>query len=285
MLEARSAWADPIFSPDGRQLALTINDGRQSDIFIYDWARDALSRLTLDPASDQQPAWTPDGRRVSFSSSRAESGSINLYWQRADGTGEVQRLTTSREPQLNGSWHPSGHVLALTERHADTNLDLMMLQVDGDETSGWKPGTPTVFLNGPYAETLPAFSPDGRWIAYTSTEGGLPEVYVRPYPGPGGKWKVSNGFGTQPMWSAARRELFYTTAVRTIQVVSYEIAGTEFQAAKPRPWSTTRFRLRPSSVGRALTLHPDGTRFALAPESIATTPPRYDKLVAVFNAF
>ncbi|MGH9204870.1 MAG: hypothetical protein ACRD2A_26895, partial [Vicinamibacterales bacterium] len=103
--------------------------------------------------------------------------------------------------------------------------------------------------------------------------------------GPGGKWKVSNGFGTQPMWSAARQELFYTTPIRTIQVVSYDIAGTEFQAGKPRPWSTVRYRQRPIPALRALALHPDGTRFVLAPEPIATTPQRHDKLVAVFNAF
>ena len=80
--------------------------------------------------------------------------------------------------------------------------------MDGDEASGWKPGTPTVFLNGPFAEREPIFSPDGRWLAYQSNESGRPEVYVRPFPGQCGKWQVSTTGGINATWSRTRRELF-----------------------------------------------------------------------------
>ena len=84
---------------------MQIHDGTQWDVWVYEWARDTLSRLTFDPAMDFLPVWTRDGRRIVFSSIR--SGRDNLYWQRSDGSGEVQRLTQSENPQVTASWHPS----------------------------------------------------------------------------------------------------------------------------------------------------------------------------------
>ena len=113
---AASNWSNVAFAPDGRRLALDINDGRQTDVWIYEWARDTLSRFTFDPANDEKPVWTPDGRRIVFASVRGRLPS-QLYWQRADGTGEVQRLTDSKNPQFPASWHPSGKFLAFVRAH------------------------------------------------------------------------------------------------------------------------------------------------------------------------
>src|SRR5262249_48758082 len=135
----------------------------------------------------------------------------NLYWQRADGTGEIQRLTQSPNSQYPSSFHPSGKYLAFDENSAETAFDLMILPIEGDETSGWKPGKPTVFVKSMAAEREPMFSPDGRWIAYYSDESGNYEVYVRPFPGPGGKWQISTTGGTYPVWSRTRHELLYRT--------------------------------------------------------------------------
>ena len=146
-------WGDLLFAPDGRRLAVDIFDGKQSDVWVYEWARDTLSRLTFDATDDYKPVWTPDGRRIVFSSRRDKSG--NVYWQRADGTGEVQRLTDSKNEQRPASWHPSGKFLAFTENDPQTHLDLMILPMAGDEASGWKPGKPTVFLNSPFSEQEP----------------------------------------------------------------------------------------------------------------------------------
>ena len=137
----------------------------------------------------------------------------------------------------------------------------MILPMEGDEASGWKPGTPTVFLSTPFGEQEPMFSPDGRWIAYYSTESGRAEVYVRPFPGPGGKWQISTDGGTFPTWSRKRGELFYASPDNHLMVASYTVEGGSFIADKPRLWSERRFIPRP---GRSFDLHPDGERFALA---------------------
>ena len=87
----------------------------KTDIWVFEWARDSLTRLTSDAADDTKPVWTPDGRRIVFASARADKATPNLYWQRADGTGDAQRLTESKNPQQPGSWHPSGKFLAFEE--------------------------------------------------------------------------------------------------------------------------------------------------------------------------
>jgi hypothetical protein len=117
-------------------------------------------------------------------------------------------------------------------------------------------------------ESEPAFSPDGRWIAYQSLEGGRNEVYVRPFPGPGGKWQISTAGGIYPTWSRTRKELLYLSPDGQIIVASYTTDGDSFKADKPRLWSDARLSPRPrgSSVafGRSFDLHPDGERLAVA---------------------
>ena len=103
----------------------------------------------------------------------------------------------------------------------------MILPLEGDEASGWKPGTPTVFLNGPSNEQQPRFSPDGHWLAYESNESGRLEIYVRPFPGPGGKLPISTGGGTNAVWSRARHELLYLAPDGRIMVVPYTAAGDD----------------------------------------------------------
>ena len=273
-------WSNPHFSPDGLRLAVDILD-KQLDVWVYEWARDTLSRLTFDPAADAKPVWTPDGRRIVFASARNNAG--NLYWQRADGTGDVQRLTESKNLQYPASWHPSGKFLAFGEISPGTGFDLMILPMDGDEALGWKPGKPTVFLNSPFVEQEPMFSPDGRWLAYQSNESGRLEVYVRPFPGPGGKWQVSTVGGGAPTWSRTRHELFYQTPDNRIMVAPYAVEGDSFRADKPKLWSEGRFLTRPRQ--RSFDLHPDGERFALAAAPEAQSSARQDKVVFIFNFF
>jgi len=249
------------FSPDGGRLALDIIEGKNPDVWVYEWGRDTLSRLTFDPGWDRSPVWSPDGRRIAFSSARADQTTGNLYWQRADGTGEAERLTESKNTQYLTSWHPSGKVLAFVETNPQTSQDILILPLTGDEVSGWKAGKPTVFLNGPFSEFQAAFSPDGRWLAYTSNESGRLEVYVRPFPGPGGKWQVSAAGGRLPTWSRSRKEVFYLVEDGRILVAAYTVEGESFRAEKPRVWSTGLVPLRVG--GRTYDLHPDGERIAV----------------------
>ena len=275
-------WSNPSFSPDdGTLLAMDIVGaaGGVPSVWVYDWVRDTLTGLTFGPTADVRPVWTPDGRRMVFASMRGSVGVTNLYWQRADGTGDAQRLTESTFNQGPSSWHPKGRVLAFTETNPKTGSDIKILTVDGDEASGWKPGTPTVFLNGPSDESDPQFSPDGRWIAYTSNESGQNEVYVRPYSSSGGRSQISTGGGRNPIWSRTHSEVFYIAPTQQIMVASYMAEGGSFKANKAQAWWSGRIALRPRQYPYAL--HPDGNRFALAILSDATT--KQDKVVFVFN--
>jgi serine/threonine-protein kinase len=277
-------WFDLHFSPDGRRLAMAIIDGL-SDVWVYDLARETLARLTKDPVNAAAPVWTPDGRRIVFASARADTSTFNLYWQRADATGDAQRLTESTNQQYPGSWHPSGRFLAFYEQNPTTSWDLMILPMDGDDVSGWKPGKPFVFLNSPDAEQGPQFSPDGRWLAYSSFETGRSEQYVRPFPGPGGKTQISSGGGAFANWSRTKHEIFYGTPDKHIMFAAYSVDGDALRVEKPRLWSEERYVTdRP---WRPFDLHPDGERFAIGPDVRGqarggATP---DKVVFILNFF
>jgi len=273
---------NPLFAPDGRRLAMQIADGGMpNDIWIYEWARDILTRLTFDPAQDLKPVWTPDGRRVVFASSRTNQVATNLFWQKADGTGDTQRLSESEQFQQPSSWDPSGTLLAFEQLNAATGWDSMLLPMAGDEASGWRPGQPTVFLNSPFHEIEAMFSPDGRWLAYASNESGRYEIYVRPFPGPGGKWQISADGGVTPTWSRAARELVYGTPTGQIMVAAYVVEGDSFRAERPRLWPAGRYVARGS---RMFDLHPDGTRVAFAPVPLSPAV-KQDKLTFLFNFF
>lgn len=274
-------WFNLRFAPDGRRLAMEIHDG-PSDIWIYDWSSDKLSSLTTDMSPDGNPVWTPDGQRIAFASARGDKRTPNLYWQRVDGSGGVQRLTESPNEQQPYSWHPSGRFLAFEEMTPEARRNLMILPLEGDDRSGWKPGKPTVFLNSPTDEGEPMFSPDGRWLAYSSGESGRQEVHVRPFPGPGGRWQISTLGGMNPTWSRTKHELFYA-ADGQIMVVDYTVDGDSFRAGKPRLQSDQRHQTR--GPNRTFDLHPDGERFVLAPAAPATNGTKLDRAVFLFDFF
>jgi serine/threonine-protein kinase len=276
-----SDWSNPSFSPDGRRVAFDVvgAGGGAPDVWVYEWSRDTPTKLTFDPGPDVKPVWTPDGRRIVFTSGRS------LYWRRADGSGDVQRLTDSGNLlHLASSWHPSGKFLAFSEQNSKTGYDILILPVDGDETSGWKIGKAAVFLNSPASEQEPMFSPDGRWLAYYSNESGRQEVYVRPFPGPGGQQVISNDGGTFPAWSRTTSELFYNDfTTNQMMVAPYTSAGESLRVDKPRVWSPGRLIPRPRL--RPFALHPDGKRVAIASAEDPRTAARPDKVVFIFNFF
>jgi serine/threonine-protein kinase len=281
---AKADWVNPRFSPDGQKLALDISDGRQRDIWVYEWARDTLTQLTFDPGQDVSPVWAPDGRRIAFASDRAKPGVRNLYSVSADGTGDVRRLTDSSENQTAVSWHPNGKFLAFTANRGVTGPDLMILPMENDAARGLTPGKPTVFLGTAANEGYPMFSPDGRWIAYFSNEaGGIFDVYVRPFPSPGGPWRVSTGGGSNPQWSTTSHELLFLAASRSkVMVAPYAIVGDSFRADKPQIWSPTS--IVPLGSNYPYDLHPDGKRLAVAAAQDEGRAAQ-DKVVLVSNFF
>jgi serine/threonine-protein kinase len=275
-------WRSPQFSPDGRHLAVAVTDGRQFDVWVGQWASgEALSRLTLEAADDYKPVWAPDGRDLAYASTR--DGSANLYVRRADGGGLVQRLTTSANGQAPGSWHPAGTFLAFQENRPATGQDIMILPVKHDARNGWTAeAAPTVFAESAFSEVEPMFSPDGRWLAYVANNSGTDEVYVRPFPGPGGPWQVSVGGGAAPTWSRRKNELLYRAPTNELMLVSYGVAGGVFRPEAPHVWSETRIPARPGQ--RAFDLHPEGDRVVIAERETAGAANR-DHVVLVTDAF
>ena len=232
--------------------------------------------------------WTPDGQRIAYYAGDEKNVTANLYLRRADGTGDAQRLTVSKNYQMPYSWRPDGRTLAFIEFNsvAGTNFDVMTLTLEGDEKSGWKPGAPKPFVNTPSNEGYPDFSPDGRWLAYGSDESGRYEVYVRPFPGPGSKWQVSSGGGRFPKWSRTGKELFYRTLWpdSKIMVTMYSVSDDSFRADKPQLWSPGQFT--DLGVLPNFDVHPDGKRIVVlkAPATETQSGPN-NKLTFIFNFF
>jgi len=244
----------PRLSPDGRHVAVVIA-GSTYDIWLYDVTRDTLTRVTFG-GDDNYPVWSPDGKRLAFNSTRA--GAANLYLTAADGSGTVERLTTSEYSQYPGSWSPDGKFLAFTEEaHPQTGDDIWLLPTLGDRK-------PQPLLQTPFDEWQPRFSPDGRWLAYTSNESGSPEVYVQPFPGLGAKWKISTDGGSEPLWSPTGREIFYRNGDK-MMAVSLE-TGPAFAVAKSRLVFQTPYAHISSDIPN-YDVAPDGQRLLMIKEN------------------
>lgn len=187
-------YTDPQISPDGRHAAFT-NIGPVETIWIHDFLRGTQSALTSTRAgSSQSPAWTADGTHIVYRGTRV--GFRNLYWTAVDGSGNEERLTTSEELQGPTSASPDRNIAFY-----EGGRDIWVLPLDTR--------VPVPFVQTPAFETAPRFSPDGRWLAYVSNDSGVNEVYVRPFPGPGGRLQISNGGGTEPVWSRDGNQLFF----------------------------------------------------------------------------
>jgi serine/threonine-protein kinase len=197
----------PRLSPNGRQVAVAI-EGRETHLSLYDLSRETLTRFTFDGDANAYPAWTPDGKWIAFRSNKEGQG--NLFWQLADGSGGLERLTTSEYSHYPMSWSPGGQTLAFSELNPITGFDLWVLRL-GDRKA-------QPFLRTRFNESAPRFSPDGRWLAYASDESGRQEIYVQPYPGPAGKWQISTEGGREPVWNPTGRELFYRSGDKMMAV-------------------------------------------------------------------
>jgi eukaryotic-like serine/threonine-protein kinase len=249
---AALAYGYPRLSPDGRRIAVELDN----QIWLYDLGRDTLTRFTFEGSINQSPGWTPDGKRIVFRSNK--DGPNNLYWQLADGSGGLERLTRSQYTQNMTSWSGDGQSLAFFENNPTTLRDILVFRVNDRKAQP--------FLATHFNEGGASFSPDGRWIAYVSNESGRPEVYVQPYPGPGGKWQISSDGGAEPLWNRNGRELFYRNGKKmmTVEITTQPA----FAANKPnmlfeRDYAASEF----PATGIAYDVSSDGQRFLMVKES------------------
>jgi WD40 repeat protein len=189
-------------SPDGTELAIA-RFGESLDLWLHDIRRGTVRRLTSNPAADGVPVWSPDGSRLAFASWR--DGGSNLYLKEAHGSAPETRLLASNAHKYPTDWSRDGRYLMYEASTKETSWDLWVLRTDAAANGA----APEGYLRTEWNEQDGRFSPDGRWVAYSSNESGRTEVYVQSFPTGNGKWLVSSGGGTQPVWRADGREMYF----------------------------------------------------------------------------
>jgi Tol biopolymer transport system component/DNA-binding winged helix-turn-helix (wHTH) protein len=252
-------------APDERRAAVTLETGSPEnvDVWLIDIARNIRSRVTVHPGQDESPLWSPDGARIVFQSSRSRQAVAMRQVSAHDpGTDELLLEGPSASfTMMPTGWSADGRFIAYTTRGSN----VWILPLFGDRK-------PFAFAETPFIEASAVFSPDGRWIAYTSNEGGQPDVYVQSFPGPGAKSQVSRDGGTHPVWRADGRELFYLAADGTMMAVPVR-TGRSFDAGRPQAlFASNAWKLRLTQV---YAVTKDGQRFlvnAMPPTSAVAAP-------------
>ena len=257
--ESRELIGDPgdisvtSLSPDGRWLAMvvTASSSENADIWVRDLTRGVTSRLTFNEASDQTPLWSPDGDQVAYAAGREEG--FDLAITTVGGSGQVEFLLERERDQHPSSFSADGKYLLFYDRGEETNWDIWVLPLEGDQE-------PFPFLMTPFVEVRARFSPSGQWVAYQTNESGRSEIYVQAFPGPGGKWQISTAGGTEPQWSPDGRKLYYISPEMNMMQVDVE-TGDSFDAGIPEEMFS--LRLRQITNNNRYLVSPDGERFLL----------------------
>ena len=227
-------------SPAGDQLAVALMDNSAGtrDIWLYDVVEGSRTRFTSNPADENWMIWSPDGRRVVFN--RFEGNAFGLYQTLSDGSGAEELLISDADGKWPVSWSPDGETILYVTNSRGTGNDLWALPLSGDRT-------PYPIFQSRSAENWASFSPDGRWIAYSSTETGRAEIFVTAFPLSERRWRISTGGGSQSRWRRDGEELFYLAADQTLTAVEFQIQGSDFEVGPERklfeirpPWLSYR---------------------------------------------
>jgi len=227
-------------SHDGKRLAVPFLDPSRGthDIWVFDVASGRRTQLTSDPGDENFLIWSPDDRRVVFNSTRNRGGrSLDLFQASSAGGGPEEVLLADLVAKWPVSWSPDGrNILYVTSPGTGDipNNDIWVLPLFGDRK-------PYPLLATPATENWPAFSPDGKWIAYSSTESGALELYVMQFPPTGNKWQVSSGGGFQARWRRDGKELFYLTENRTLMAATVNASGSGFEVRDRQMLFETKF--------------------------------------------
>lgn len=256
----------PSLSPDGRRVSVAVQGPESRDIWIAQLDRGPRVRLTLDGARNDYPVWTPDGRFVTFASDRV-SASFDLFSKRSDGTGEPELEIDDTGAIAEALWSPDRSWLLF---RTSTNVP------GAGDILGRRAGrgtTPVPIAASRFTELAPALSPNGRWMAYSSSETGRGEIVVVPFPRTGdSKWPISVDGGGEPVWSRDGRELFYRNNKRELVAVQ---VGTErsFSIGSSSALFSDRHFAR-IDVHQQYDVAPDGQRFIMIRPVGAERPSR-----------
>ncbi len=266
-------YLSPRLSPDGTRIVVSTND-EEYDLWVWDLRAATLARMTFEPGGDSNPLWTPDGRRLVFSSAQA-GGAANLYIQAASGTQAATRLTNSVNSQTPSAITSNGTQVVFFENAGNNQRDLRLLALDSaspssqfsptGEGSGF---TVSSLLATRFDERGGTVSPNGRWLAYESNSSGQYEVYVRPFPNADdGVWQISNGGGMQARWAKNGEELFYLApdgALMAVRVATGAVADREWSTRMPtKVLERGYYTGNVSAANAQYDISPDAQRFLM----------------------
>jgi Tol biopolymer transport system component len=248
---ARDSYRDPSVSPDGRKLAVALGDPLRT-IWILDLAQGTRARLTFDTAIHINPAWSPDGRYVAYTSGSAPGATIHR--KGVDGSTPDELLVQEKDATFQApTFSPDGRFLVYLRAIGPSGNGIYAMPLAGDRT-------PRVVVPSPSPQTLlnyPRVSPDGRWLAYSSNESGRTQVYVTSFPGGAGKWQVSNASGDMPAWRKDGKEIYFAS-VSELQAAPVASVGGQFNPGTPQ---TIAHLGNAIANGRVFDAMPDGSRF------------------------
>jgi serine/threonine-protein kinase len=235
-------------SPDDTRIAFELGN-QEAEIHTYDFASQSQTRLTFDRKSAFLPRWTPDGQRIVFMSDRANrAGPTNLYSVAADGSGDIERLTNSKNMQWPNSITNDGTLL-FAEPRPNTAYDIFRLPMAPPQGAGRaslsdeRRSEPTALVSSPFDQYAANISPNGRYFAYQSRDAdGRFVVYVSGYPDASrGPWQISTGGGSTPVWARSGRELFYLDESNTLMAVPVDTVGPQFTVSRPARVFDTKY--------------------------------------------
>jgi eukaryotic-like serine/threonine-protein kinase len=221
----------PALSPDGRQVAVARDAQNNYDVWLMDLLRVDATRFTSVATVELYPVWSPDGMRIVFNSSR--KGTYDLYVKPSSGAKSEEPLLESPRVKIPLDWSRDGRLVLYQEADPKTGWDLWAFSMSGDRKQ-------IAIANTPFEERVGQFSPDVRWVAYQSNVTGTFQIYVQPFPGPGGTWKVSTAGGTDPRWRADGQELFFIAPDAKLMAASVQTSGSSFEAGSPVALFQTR---------------------------------------------
>jgi serine/threonine-protein kinase len=244
-------------SPDQRFAAVTRWVDGNGDVWVIDLDRSTQTRLTFDNGPEIGPRWSPDGRTVYFSARRG--GSFQIYAKAADGSSDAVPVHPSDHDQFLSDLSSDGRWMAYQTTHPDTRDDIWVCDLEN--------GTAEPFLQTPFQDLFARFSPDLRWVAYVTNESGDPYVYVRPFPGPGGRWQISSAPGTFPRWAPDGKSLFYIGDQQLMEV-AVDTEGDALRAGRPESVGALDVRFQTLNDWN---VSADGSRFGFIRGASAST--------------
>ena len=238
-------------SPDGKRVAVAVLNETTGtrDLWLYDVATGMRSRLDENVADENWLIWSPDGRRVIFNSQRTRG--LDLYQTQSRAGERHELLVADEDGKWPVSWSADGRFVLYVTSSQDTGNDIWVLPLSGDRK-------PYPFLRTAVQENWAAFSPNGRWVAYSSTESGQAEVYVTPFPKTGAKWLVSRAGGFQARWRRDGKELFFMAPDSKLMAADVNSDGPDFEVSGVKALFTTHF---PYAPYHAFDVASDGQRF------------------------